>query len=67
MVAFFIAAPLSWYFMNQWLQGFVYRTDISWWMFVVAMVLVLTLAMVTVSTQAVKASWTNPVKSLRSE
>ncbi|MBK6479534.1 MAG: hypothetical protein IPF93_15080 [Saprospiraceae bacterium] len=53
--------------MNQWLQGFVYRTDISWWMFVVAMVLVLTLAMVTVSTQAVKASWTNPVKSLRSE
>lgn len=67
LLAFVIAAPLSYYLMNKWLMDFVQRTSISWWMFGVAMLLVVVLAFITVSTQAVKAAWTNPVKSLRSE
>lgn len=67
VIAFVLATPLTWYLMNQWLQDFVHRTSISWWMFVVAMVLVVALALFTVAIQAVKAAWMNPVKSLRTE
>jgi ABC-type antimicrobial peptide transport system permease subunit len=67
LIAFVIAAPLSYYFMNKWLMDFVQRTTISWWMFVIAVILVTGIAFLTVGFQAVKAAWTNPVKSLRSE
>ncbi len=66
-VAFVIATPIAWYAMNRWLQDFAYRIDISWWIFAVAGVLALLIALVTVSFQAVKAALANPVKSLRSE
>jgi putative ABC transport system permease protein len=51
----------------MWLQNFAYRTSISWWIFVIAGFLAVTIAMITVSYQALKADLANPVKSLRSE
>ena len=67
LIAFVIASPVAWYFMHKWLQDFAYRVDISWWVFALAGSLALAIAMLTVSYQAVKAAFTNPVTSLRSE
>jgi len=67
VIAFLIAAPLAWFAMNKWLQSFAYRTNISWWVFLVAGLAALMIALMTVSFQAIKAAVANPVKSLRSE
>jgi hypothetical protein len=67
LIAFVIAVPIAWYAMNQWLQDFAYRIDISWWAFTAAGLLAVLIALITVSFQAVKAALANPVKSLRSE
>jgi putative ABC transport system permease protein len=53
--------------MNKWLQGFAYRIDIGWWVFALAGLLTIAIALVTVSFQAIKAAIANPVNSLRSE
>lgn len=66
-IAFIIAAPCAWYTMNKWLQDFAYRTDISWWIFAVAGFAALSIALLTVSFQAIRAALMNPVKSLRTE
>jgi ABC-type antimicrobial peptide transport system permease subunit len=66
-VAFLIAMPLAWYFMNGWLEGFAYRIAISWWIFLAAGFLSLFVALITVCSQAIKAAIANPVKSLRTE
>ncbi|HVG15654.1 MAG TPA: ABC transporter permease [Chitinophagaceae bacterium] len=66
-ISFFIAMPVAWYFMHSWLKDFHYRTDISWWVFVLAGLMALLIAVLTVSFQAVRAAVTNPVKSLRAE
>jgi len=66
-IAFCIATPISAWAMNKWLQGFAYRVDLSWWMFALAGLLALLIAMSTVSFQAIKAAIANPVKALRSE
>ena len=52
--------------MNKWLQGFAYRIHVSWWMFGVAGIITVMIALLTVSSQAIRAAVTNPVKSLRS-
>ncbi|MBZ9650951.1 ABC transporter permease [Psychroflexus montanilacus] len=62
-----IALPLGWYFMNIWLQDFSYRIQIGWSILVFAALLVIFIAIVTVSFQAIKAALANPVKSLRTE
>jgi putative ABC transport system permease protein len=62
-----IAWPLAWWAMNKWLQDFAYRIRISWWVFAVAGMLALAIAVITISFQAIKAAMANPVKSLRSE
>ena len=67
VIAFLIASPIAWYFMNQWLQDFVYRTNISWWIFAIAGLLAIMIALITVSYQAIKAAIANPVKSLKTE
>ncbi len=67
LIAFVIAIPIIWWTMNNWLQAFAYRIDISWWMFALAGLIAITIAMLTVSFQAIKAAITNPVKSLRTE
>ena len=67
LVACFISVPVAWYLMNKWLQDFAYRISLSWWMFGAAGLLVLVIALITISFQAVKAAIANPVKSLRTE
>lgn len=67
LLAFLISAPLAWYVSSNWLQGFAYRTEISWWIFAVAGALALLVAILTVSIQAIKAALMNPVKSLKTE
>ncbi|MDN5284104.1 MAG: FtsX-like permease family protein [Mucilaginibacter sp.] len=67
IIALFIALPVSWYAMSNWLQGFAYRTPLQWWMFALSGVIIIMIAMITVSFQAAKAALINPIKSLRSE
>ena len=62
-----LAAPVAWWAMSQWLQDFAYRTRMPWEMFILAGVLAVVIAMLTISYQAIKAASANPVKSLRSE
>ncbi len=67
LVSILIAIPASWYFMHNWLQAYEYRTGISLWIFVATTIGVITITLVTVSFQAVKAAVANPVDSLRDE
>lgn len=67
LVSLIIATPLTWYVMSKWLQDFAYSISIEWWMFVLAGVLAVVIALITVSSQAIKAALSNPVKSLKSE
>jgi putative ABC transport system permease protein len=67
VIAFVIATPLAWYFMNKWLQDYAYRININWWVFAITGALIILIALITVSFQAIKAAIANPVKSLRTE
>ena len=66
-LAFIVAVPVSWYAMNKWLEGFAYKTSLSWWVFALSGFLALMITLITVSWQSFKAASTNPVKSLRAE
>ena len=65
--AILIATPASWYFMNKWLQDFAYKINIGWFVFVLAGLLAIAIALLTISFQSIKAALANPVKSLRTE
>ncbi|AUD03384.1 ABC transporter permease [Spirosoma pollinicola] len=67
LIAILLAVPVAWYVMDKWLQDFAYKIDLSWWVFAMAGVLAISIALLTVSFQSVKAALMNPVKSLRSE
>jgi putative ABC transport system permease protein len=67
LIAIVVASPIAWFAMNKWLQDFAYRINISWWMFVLADLAAVVIALLTVSFQAIKAGIANPVKSLRTE
>jgi ABC-type antimicrobial peptide transport system permease subunit len=62
-----IAWPVAWYLMHKWLENFAYQINISFWVFLLAGVLALLIALLTVSYQSIRAALSNPVKSLRSE
>lgn len=66
-IAILIASPIAWYAMSQWLQDFAYKITIPWWIFALAGLLAVGIALLTVSFQSIKAALVNPVKSLRSE
>jgi putative ABC transport system permease protein len=66
-IAIIIASPVAWYFMNNWLQDFVYRVDISWYVFFITGITALLIAFITISFQSIRAAIANPVKSLRTE
>lgn len=66
-ISFCIAAPVAWYAMNSWLEGYSYRIALHWWMFALAGILSILIAFVTVSFQAIRAALANPVKSLHTE
>ncbi|MGV3558663.1 ABC transporter permease [Larkinella arboricola] len=67
LISLILASPVAWWGMTQWLEGFVYRTSISPWVFIVTAAIALLIAFLTVSFQSIKAALMNPVKSLRSE
>ena len=67
MLSCLIAIPIAYYFLHAWLQNYAYRTEISWWIFASVGVLALTIALLTVSFQAIKAALGNPVDALRNE
>ena len=66
-LAILISLPIGWFVMNKWLEDFSYRIEIGWWVFVLATLLAVTIAIITVSYQSIKAAMANPVKSLRTE
>ena len=59
--------PIAWFAMYNWLQNFAYRIEINWWIFIIAGVVAILIAMVTVSFQAIKTAIANPIDSLRTE
>lgn len=67
LISLVIAIPLSYWAADKWLQNFPYRISLGWWLFAAAAVLVVLIALVTISFQSVKAAVANPVKSLKSE
>jgi putative ABC transport system permease protein len=66
-IAFVIATPIAYFAMNKWLESFVYKTELSWWIFALAGMLALGIALLTVSWQSWKAATRNPVEALRYE
>jgi predicted permease len=67
LMAFVIATPVAWWAIYKWLQGFAYRTTVSWWVFAVSGVVMLLVALATLSVQTIRTALANPVKSLRTE
>lgn len=67
LIAYLIATPVAYYAMNKWLEDFAYKTALSWWVFVLAGILALAVASVTVSWQSWKAATSNPVEALKNE
>ncbi|MXV51478.1 FtsX-like permease family protein [Pedobacter sp. HMF7647] len=66
-ISILVASPIAWWVMNKWIQNFVYRIPINWWMFAIAGVIAMLITLITISFQAIKAAMANPVKSLRTE
>ncbi|WP_373516193.1 ABC transporter permease [Pricia sp.] len=67
LVSIVLAIPFAWWGMHRWLESFAYRIEINWWVFALAGLAAICIALLTVSFQAVKAASANPVKSLRAE
>lgn len=67
IIANLIAWPIAWFSVNRWLQDFAYRVPVSWWVFVLAAITAVLIALFTISFQAIKAAMVNPVKNLRTE
>jgi putative ABC transport system permease protein len=67
IISFIIASPIGYYVMKQWLQGFAYHVNISWWVFAVAGTSAVLIALLTIGFQSIKAAMANPVNSLKSE
>ena len=67
LLATIIAIPVGYYFMGKWLQSFAYNTSLRWWIFLLAALVTIVIALVTVSFKAIRAAMANPVKSLRTE
>ncbi len=66
-IAFILATPIAWYAMHRWLENFAYKTNLSWWIFALAGLLALAIALLTVSWQSWRAATRNPVEALRYE
>ena len=67
ILSFIIACPIAWYAMNKWLQNFAYKTELNWWVFAMAGLIALVIALFTVSWQSYRAATRNPIESLRYE
>ena len=67
LIAAIISFPVAWLIMNRWLQDFAYRINIDWWVFAIVGIAAISIALITVSFQAIRAALANPVAALRSE
>ncbi|WP_309547168.1 ABC transporter permease [Spirosoma foliorum] len=67
LIGFSLAAPLGWFLMRGWLHGYAYHIDFGWWIFALALGVIVAITLATVSYQSLKAAITNPAKSLRTE
>ena len=67
LISFLIATPLAWWGMEKWLQNYTYRVNVEWWVFALAGILSVVIALLTVSYQSIRAALGNPVNSLRAE
>jgi putative ABC transport system permease protein len=67
LLATVIAFPVAWYFLKNWLEKYAYQIDIEWWYFAIAAIMAVAIALLTVSTQAIRAALMNPVKSLKAD
>jgi ABC-type antimicrobial peptide transport system permease subunit len=67
LIALLVAIPISWYFMDHWLEDFAYRIELNIWIFLAVALITLVIAALTVSSQALKAAWSNPVDALKGE
>jgi ABC-type antimicrobial peptide transport system permease subunit len=67
LISSVIAIPIAYYYMNEWLQKYQYRTDMPWWIFFISVGGALFITIITVSFQSIKAAFSNPIKSLRTE
>jgi len=66
-IAYIIAVPVAWYFMHQWLENYIYKTTLSWWVFALAGIIAFGIASLTVGWQSYRAANRNPVDALRYE
>jgi putative ABC transport system permease protein len=67
LISFLVASPIAWWLMHEWLQNFAYRISIGWGVLFASGMLAVTIALVTISWQAIRAAKANPIKSLRSD
>ncbi|MEM8523133.1 MAG: hypothetical protein AAGG68_00755 [Bacteroidota bacterium] len=67
LLVILIASPIAWYGMNQWLENFTYHVQVQWWLFGLTALAAITIALLTIGIQSVKAALANPIKSLRNE
>jgi len=67
LLAILIASPIAWYGMNQWLENFAYHVQVQWWLFGLTALAAVTVALLTIGIQSLKAALANPIKSLRNE
>ncbi len=67
IIAAFISIPITWYYMNLWLQNFAYRIEIKWWVFIITTFVILFMVLLTIGIQTIKTAVSNPVNSLRTE
>jgi putative ABC transport system permease protein len=67
LIAFLLAVPISYYALNRWLEGFAYKTQLQWWIFALAAMLILLIALLSVSFQSYRAAQTNPANTLKNE
>ena len=67
LIAGLVATPVAWYLMEQWLQGYIYRTQIRWWVFALSIGSVMAITLLTISYQTLRAATANPIRSLRTE
>ena len=67
LISFVVAVPLAWYLMQMWLEDYVYRIDITWDVFVISGLIAISIALLTISYQSIRAALANPANSLRSE
>ena len=67
LISFVIAAPIAWYLLNKWLTQYPYQTNISWWVFAVALIISVLIAFITIGYQIIKSAKMNPATSLRYE